>query len=127
MNKQFVSILGLISAGLLGQVSAYADSFTCTANDNDATHATTLVTISSDGNQTTASVVVRGGIAFFVTAPHTFDVQVDSYGEIARYTNADQNFAMTVDFQPIDGVVTGSLDMASPSHFNASLVCNLAK
>ncbi|MFL5813788.1 MAG: hypothetical protein ACJ763_09445 [Bdellovibrionia bacterium] len=102
----------LMTIGTLLTLSsaAYAAPVTCTTNiSHDVRQPSTTFTIDTNPQrQTYVTMQTRGGLAQFITAPHTFFVSVQSRGpEAVEYFNAKEDFELMVVYQPINGQIHG--------------------
>jgi hypothetical protein len=90
--------------------AAQAAPVTCTTNiSHDVRQISTTFTIDANPQrQTYVTMQTRGGLAQFITAPHTFFVSVQSRGpEAVEYFNAKEDFELMVVYQPINGQIHG--------------------
>ena len=105
--KKLISI-ALVS---LTAVAAHAGNVTCTTNtQHDPKVGCTDVTILETTKGLEASIVSRGGMAHFITAPKVISVTAQKLGpEVVIYSNDSEGFKLTVSYQPINGQIYGTL------------------
>ncbi len=93
--------------------SAQAAPIFCTTNiDQNPRQTSTNITITPAGpGLASVRQQTNGGMAHFVTAPRIFDVAVKHIGpEVAKYTNAEENFELVISFQRLGGSIRGTLN-----------------
>jgi hypothetical protein len=118
--------LSLVAFAL--SASAAQAQLVCTTNVNrDPRLASTSVAVTSRDGKTSVSVVTQGGMAHFVTAPRKFDVTVAHEGpEVAIFSNSDEGFELTVNYEPFGGEIRGTLvTEVFGERLDAPVVCNL--
>jgi hypothetical protein len=91
--------------------AAQAAPLTCTTNvqQDPRNVATTFTVISGVTGQTFVTVQTNGGMRHFVTAPRNVNVSVQNRGpEVVQYFNTNEDFELTVNFQPMNGQIYGT-------------------
>ncbi|MGZ3650292.1 MAG: hypothetical protein ACXVB9_07080 [Bdellovibrionota bacterium] len=125
------NVLFAFSALIFTATSAYAGPLTCNTNvNNDPRKGNTSVTIDkvSRDHRVEVTMVTRGGIAHFITAPIKFDAIYTAEGpEFVKYENREKGFKLEVNFISMGGKLRGTLtsDVFAPMK-NVPVVCVLA-
>ena len=86
--------------------------FTCTTDFKYHAKAKvkTDVTVYTQPNQVVMATSMTTGLKETLpTEPQTFNVNVSGSGQISIYSNEDMGFELTVYFQPLGGIIYGTL------------------
>jgi len=124
MKKQIV----IASLASLCALSAQASVVVCNTNTKaDPRLASTIISISKINGQLTAAEITQGGIAKIVTAPKYTPVEAKHSGpEVVSYINTEVGFQLTVNYQPIQGHMYGTLAVIVDGEMeNTPVVCQV--